>query len=504
MKKPLLSFLLSMLLGGYLCAQTVPSSDSYALNFDRLAPRTRSDRVLTSISLSGANLTLDNPEKMYNDMTHKRFVVHAGQTVVPVFGYTGSWMQGYVYIDKNQNGEFDVQVPGGRGQLTVDNELVSFAGMTLAEGNYNSAGKVLSNLSGVQPPEFSIPNLEPGVYMMRWKVDWDDADPAGRMDEKNDIISNGGAIVDVLLRVLAEGEEDEEAYQLVFSDEFDQPDGSLPDPEKWSSSARQGATWNRWISNSPDVAYIKDGSLLCRAIPNQNTSVDNVPMITGSMETRGKFSFAYGKVEVKLRTNLHVGNFPAAWMMPQPPADMWPLAGEIDIFESIDAQTTAFHTVHSHWTYDLGHRSDPPSSFSERVAVDSWHVYGVEWTEDLIQWTVDGNVVGTYAKSSDSEVLSQGQWPFDHPFYLILNQSVGNGSWAQNADTEYYYDTYFDYVRVYQRVPVHVEEVPSSKKVPSIAVITDLNGRKLGRVLKPGVYIRDGRKFVISKVRSPF
>ena len=57
-------------------------------------------------------------------------------------------------------------------------------------------------------------------------------------------------------------------------------------------------------------------------------------MITGAKETRDNFSFTYGKVEVRLKTNLHRGNFPAAWMMPQPPCDGWPNAGEIDIFDS--------------------------------------------------------------------------------------------------------------------------------------------------------------------------
>ena len=182
--------------------------------------------------------------------------------------------------------------------------------------------------------------------------------------------------------------DDDQAYQLVFSDEFDQPDGSAPDPAKWRCSTRYSATWCRWISDSPDVAYIKNGRLVCRAIPNPDTTRDNVPMITGAVETQGKFSFTYGKVEVRLRTNIQNGNFPAAWMMPQPPCDGWPRGGEIDIFESIDNQQRAYHTVHSHWTYDLGHKSDPQHSFSESVKVNEWHVYGLIWTETELRWTL--------------------------------------------------------------------------------------------------------------------
>lgn len=68
------------------------------------------------------------------------------------------------------------------------------------------------------------------------------------------------------------------------------------------------------------------------------------------------------------------------------------------------------------------------------------------------EWYVDGRQVGSYTKKeSDANALNQGQWPFDKPFYIILNQSVGNGSWAQNADVNHTYETLFDWVRVYQK-----------------------------------------------------
>lgn len=295
------------------------------------------------------------------------------------------------------------------------------------------------------------------------------------------------------------GEGEEWEYQLIFSDEFDGPNGSAPDSAKWHSSTRYSSTWNRWIADSLAVAYIQNGSLLCRAIPNRKRTEDNVPMITGAMESRNRFSFTYGKVEVRLRTNLHKGNFPAAWMMPQPPCEGWPRAGEIDIFESINDEGVAYHTVHSHWTYNLGHRNEPQHSFSEKVDVDKWHIYGLEWTETALTWTVDGKVVGTYEKSNDTEALAQGQWPFDHPFYLILNQSVGDGSWAKAADTEFTYKTFFDYVRVYQRVPTGFRAIPAESALnadPS-APIFDLCGRPVQSPTRPGLYFSKGHKFIV-------
>lgn len=500
-KTVLLACLVLFTLVEDLLAQPIPSSASYAINFDRTTQRPNTNRKLNAVSLDGVSITLSQPKRMYHDMTSQLLVVRPGQTVQPAVNFTGEWMHSYIFIDLNQNGQFDVQTPGEQGQLQEDNELVCFSALTLDDGNYNSAGESLESMNAVQPPAFTIPeSLAPGFYMMRWKMDWNSTDPGGRMDENNSIVNNRGAIVDVILRVTDEQEDD--AYELVFADEFDLPDGSRPDARYWRSSNRYGAVWNRWISDSPDVAFIQDGNLVCRAIPNPDTSTDDVPMITGSMETRGNFSFTYGKVAVRLRTLPHAGNFPAAWMMPQPPCETWPNSGEIDIFEAIDAQNTSYHTIHSHWSYDLGHKSDPLSSFTSPVTVAEWHVYGLEWTEDYLIFSVDDKPVALYPRSTDEDVLNQGQWPFEHPFYLILNQSVGNGSWAKAADTSFTYETCFDYVRVYQKSDgdaMHDIDAENLRGIAEDNVWYDLSGRRLGTASPrhSGIYIVNGHKRVV-------
>lgn len=290
-------------------------------------------------------------------------------------------------------------------------------------------------------------------------------------------------------------EEPEDGYELVFNDEFNQPDGSQPDPEKWVSSERRNSTWNRYVADDTRVVYIKDGALVCRALRNPDMASDNVPMLTGARETRDKFSFTYGKVLVRLKTTPHKGNFPAAWMLPQPPAEGWPAGGEIDIFETIDAQEHAWHTVHTNWTYTLGNKNNPISSFDEDCTVSNWHVYGLEWTEDRLTWTVDGTVVGTYDKSADENVLAQGQWPFNRPFYLILNQSVGNGSWAAMFDPSFTYETRFDYVRVYQKQGIDgITDI--AMRSPENAQVYDLQGRRVAQPTPGRIYIRDGRKLI--------
>ena len=254
----------------------------------------------------------------------------------------------------------------------------------------------------------------------------------------------------VALYATFEPEENNE-WQLVFSDEFNAEDMSQPLEEKWMRCQRYGATWNRWLSDSKEVIYLQGGDLVARAIPNPDMESDPVPMITGGIKSNKRFGFTYGYVEGRIKSNPWTGNFPAFWMMPEDQSAGWPDCGEIDIWETIDSQECSWHTVHSNWTYDLGNTNNPKSSFNVATSHDRYHTYGLEWDENTLIWYVDGKEVGRYTKSTNQSYIDQGQWPFDKHFHLILNQSVGNNAWAADADVTHTYETRFDWVRVYQK-----------------------------------------------------
>jgi beta-glucanase (GH16 family) len=194
--------------------------------------------------------------------------------------------------------------------------------------------------------------------------------------------------------------------------------------------------------------YQQDGNLVLRAIPNLNKTSDNVDMLTGGIESSGRFTFNHGFVECRAKVNSYTGNFPAIWMMPADGTGGWPTCGEIDIMEQINAENKAYHTVHSHWTWDLGNKTNPTSSFNEAVDMSVYHTYGLEKMADTIRWYVDGVQKGQYYHVPAND--ASGQWPFDKAFYLILNQSVGNGSWAANPDVTHTYEFDVDWIRVYQ------------------------------------------------------
>ena len=291
-------------------------------------------------------------------------------------------------------------------------------------------------------------NLD-GAYYVNGNRQWEETVIEMTSDNKFTIPST---VVDGDVELWAIFEKDNSSdWQLVFSDEFDAEDYSQPINSKWMRCQRYGATWNRWLSDSKEVVYLEGGDLVTRAIPNPDTDTDPVPMITGGIKSYNRFGFTYGYVEARILSNPWVGHFPAFWMMPEDQSAGWPDCGEIDIWEAIDTDGRSYHTIHSNWTYDLGYKNNPQSSFNTGVSYDRYHTYGLQWNETTLIWYIDGKEVGRYAKSTNQSSLNQGQWPFDKHFHLILNQSVGNGSWAKNADVSHTYETRFDWVRVYQR-----------------------------------------------------
>lgn len=244
-----------------------------------------------------------------------------------------------------------------------------------------------------------------------------------------------------------------EEYKLVFADEFDGEDGSLPNAEFWHNSTRENPTWKRFTSQTAEgqarTAFLRDGKLVTRCIANNIAEEGNVDMISGAIESSDKVYYNYGRIEGRLRTTPHTGNFPAFWLMPQDNSAGWPNAGEIDLWEQIDTENKTYHTVHTHVTYDLN-RAKPNSGSAYTNAAD-YHIISMDWEPDLLTWYVDGEKAFSYAKSTDQSLLDLGQWPFDKPFYVILNQSVGNGTWAKPCDVSFEYETLFDYVRIYQK-----------------------------------------------------
>ena len=179
------------------------STDKYALTYDKDANRTRKDRALNSVGLTSGGVSYtstSNSEKVYTDNTTVSvFSAKAGTQVQPTFNYSGSWMSAYVYVDWNNNGKFEYEI-NDNGTPADGSEIVSYSAYQVDGTWYKSDGTTVGNGNtiGGGVPSFTIPaGTEPGMYRMRYKVDWNSIDPAG----SSTVVSDGGGYVDLMLDV---------------------------------------------------------------------------------------------------------------------------------------------------------------------------------------------------------------------------------------------------------------------------------------------------------------
>lgn len=186
----------------------------YGLNYDKETAVDKPERYVKAITLqpNGASkqsisVGSVSPQLIYRDVTDHAFTAKAGQTVTPSIDYQGGgWMNGFVYLDKGDDGQFNASFDESTHKATKGCDLVSYYYLEMVENQsgYKYDGTALSgnDRNNLSTPAFTLPSdLQPGFYRMRYKVDWGNLDPAGRNTTTNSIKSNGGFIVDTRLNV---------------------------------------------------------------------------------------------------------------------------------------------------------------------------------------------------------------------------------------------------------------------------------------------------------------
>jgi beta-glucanase (GH16 family) len=234
------------------------------------------------------------------------------------------------------------------------------------------------------------------------------------------------------------------AWSLIFKDDF--TSSGRFDSSKWTFCKRNGAPWARYLTAGPEHAF-GDGKDLVLRMDNKQMPGDDVPYHSGGVETKGKFSFTYGKVEVRARFSGGRGSWPAIWMMPENDAyGGWPNSGEIDIMEHVNNEKEVHQTIHN--AAVTGASGGSLATKSSKYNAGDYNIYGIVWSGNKIEFFVNNVLRFSYHKPANA---SSRAWPFDQPFYLILNQSGGAGWPGPVTDADLPFTMYVDWVRVYQQ-----------------------------------------------------
>jgi len=265
-------------------------------------------------------------------------------------------------------------------------------------------------------------------------------------------------------------------WKLVWSDEFNGPAGTPPDPNNWNYDTGHGNPYGwgngeleNYTSSTSNAFQDGNGNLVIRAIRDSSGNYTSARLQTGPGASQGtaNLSWTYGLVEARIKLPpTSLGVWPAFWMMGENITTVgWPWCGEVDIMENFGAfynnasinNGTAHgpvtpvgsgnysdYSAGGHYTLPLG-----------ETVYDDYHVYAIQWSQDSVAFYVDGALYYTATPS----VLAAGQtWEFNAPFFILLNLAIGGpttflGTPDPNAPFPNQ-DMLVDYVRVYQATTI--------------------------------------------------
>jgi beta-glucanase (GH16 family) len=231
-----------------------------------------------------------------------------------------------------------------------------------------------------------------------------------------------------------------QCYSLVWQDDF-------------NGTSLDTSMWNRWVGTAynnelqyytarPENIAVSNGTLKLKGLAESYAGSNYT---SGRIDTRYKADHTYGKIEGRMKIPAGQGLWPAFWMLPTD--GLWPAGGEIDIMEIL-GQTTNKNYGTCHYAVNgvqasMGSYYIPPTG----NFADGFHTYTVEWTASTISWKVDGVQYYSVTKTQ----VGTANWPFNKPFYVVLNLAIG-GNWpgSPNAQTVFPANMEVDWVKIYQ------------------------------------------------------
>ncbi len=242
---------------------------------------------------------------------------------------------------------------------------------------------------------------------------------------------------------------------LVWSDEFNGPNGGAPDPKNWTLVNDGSGFGNReleYYTGRLANVHEENGNLAISARREAYRGRDGVSRqyTSARIESKGRFELKYGRIEARIKLPKGRGIWPAFWMLGSDFGSIgWPACGEVDIVENIGSEPSTIHGSLHGPGYSGGSPLTGAFTLPNHARFsDDFHVFAIEWEPQTIRFYVDGVLYETRTAGS----LPPGKpWAFDHPFFLVLNVAVG-GYWPGDPDaaTPFPATMLVDYVRVYR------------------------------------------------------
>lgn len=250
-------------------------------------------------------------------------------------------------------------------------------------------------------------------------------------------------------------------YKLVWADEFNV--NGAPDTSKWSyENGFVRNTELQWYQT--DNAICENGMLVIEARrenrPNplyeegstdRKKSRKNILYTSSSLNTRKKFSWQYGRFEMRGRIDISKGMWPAWWTLGD--TKRWPANGEIDIMEyyrgSLLANIACLNS--NGYSAKWYGKKYPTDSLGGAAWASKFHTWRMDWTDSEISLFVDDQLLNRVDVDSLFNRDRSGFNPFRQPHYMLLNLAMGGTNGGDPSQTRFPNRFEIDYVRVYQK-----------------------------------------------------
>lgn len=229
--------------------------------------------------------------------------------------------------------------------------------------------------------------------------------------------------------------------KLFWAEEFDK-DGA-PNPAVWGYDLGNGDNgWGnaekQFYTNRTENIQVKDGVLKITA---QKENYSGFAYTSARIQTMNKFSFTYGRVDIRAKLPTGGGTWPALWMLGSNIQTVgWPACGEIDIMEYKGNEPNKIYGTMHHPNHSGGNADGGNTTITN--ASSEFHIYSVDWSASTIKVYVDNKLYYTFNNT--------GTLPFNKDFFFIINFAMG-GTFGGAIDPNFVSSTFeVDYIRVFK------------------------------------------------------
>lgn len=235
--------------------------------------------------------------------------------------------------------------------------------------------------------------------------------------------------------------------KLIFEEHFN-VDGT-PNSDLWNiDHAGHGFGNNelQFYTNRAKNIFVKDSIL---HIVAHQENYEHREYTSAKITTSGKKSFQYGRFEISMKLPKGKGTWPAFWFLGENVRHgvRWPMCGEIDLMEHVGKDENNVHfSLHS---LNYNHKIGNNPHYHQHVdgLTDGFHKYQMDWTKEGFIFYVDDVETARILKGDKK---SFEDWPFDAPFYMIINLAIG-GFWGGEVDSQIFpVEFLVDYIKVYE------------------------------------------------------